>query len=286
MQKCAAKTDGNIIISPLSVASVLSLLLQGADGHTFHQIQQAFGLTGDKAMIAHQFEVYFEQLGIKDEHAKALLIANRLYVQNGVPIKQTFHDTIVEKFHFDIGHANFVQASESAHMINAFVENKTNHHIKHLISPQALGPHTRLVGVNAVYFKGDWKHKFQKSHTFASDFFVDNANVVQVDFMHMHQDLHFTRLDELDASVLELEYANSPLSFFVVLPDSRIGLPTLEGKLKNFDFKKITDTLFKAEVKVALPKFKVQFELSLKEALHEVFWFIFLRQFFLEKFID
>lgn len=272
IQKFAEKTNGNLILSPLSVASVLALLIQGADGQTLQQMQKAFGLTGDKAMIAHQFEYYFNMLGIKDEHAKALLIANRLYVHHGVSIKKEFHDIIVDKFHFDISSINFAQAAESAHMINEYVEEKTNHHIKNLISPAALGPDTRLVGVNAVYFKGDWKYKFDKRQTYASEFFVDNANVVQVDFMHLHEDLHFTRLDELDASVLELEYANSPLSFFVVLPDSRIGLPTLEGKLKNFDFKKITDTLFEAEVKVSLPKFKVEFELSLKEALREVFW--------------
>lgn len=252
------------------MASVLAVLVQGADGNTLHQIQQALGLSGDKATIANQFEQYFETLGVKDNRIKSLLIANRLYVQQGHQIKQSLRDTVMKKFNFDITNINFTQSVESANAINSFVESKTNNRIKDLIKSDALNQDTRLVGVNAVYFKDDWKQKFKKDETFKGDFYLDDTNAVQVDFMHINEEFRYAELDELDASALELEYNSSDLAFVVLLPNSRNGLPELETKLQSYEFAKITDALYKTKVDVTLPKFKVDFELSLNDVLKEV----------------
>lgn len=267
-----AKADGkNVVISPFSVASVLALLVQGADGNTLQQIQQALGVTGDKATIADQFEQYFRSaLGTKLGSSPTLLIANRLYIQNGYQIKQTFHDTITKKFNFDINSLNFAEAVASANTINAFVEKNTNNRIKDLIKSDSLNSDTRLVGVNAVYFKDDWKKKFKTERTTKGDFYLDETNAVQVDFMHINDDFRYAELDDLEASALELEYTNTDLTFVVVLPNSRTGLPALEAKLQNYDFKKISNALYSTKVDVKLPKFKVEFDLNLNQVLKEV----------------
>lgn len=115
------------------------------------------------------------------------------------------------------------------------------------------------------------KNKFDKTVTAPDDFYVSENETVQVDFMKIESNFHLSYIFELDASALEMKYANSKYSFIILLRRSRTGLSTLETKLKNFDLKKIIDSFwYPKEVDVKIPKFKVEHEIKLNEILENV----------------
>lgn len=64
----------------------------------------------------------------------------------------------------------------------------------------------------------------------------------------------------LNATAVELEYANSNFSFVVVLPNKRTGLNELEKSLQTNDWKEISDQMRSQRVNVKIPKFKAEFE--------------------------
>ena len=78
---------------------------------------------------------------------------------------------------------DFGQAVQSATAINQWVEEQTNAKIQKIITPDSLGPLTKLVLVNAIYFKGDWEAKFDKSKTSKGDFHVSPTKTVKTDMM-------------------------------------------------------------------------------------------------------
>jgi serpin B len=78
---------------------------------------------------------------------------------------------------------DFGQAVQSASAINQWVVEQTNNKIKKIITPESLGPLTKLVLVNAIYFKGDWDVKFDKSKTSKGDFHVSPTKTVKTDMM-------------------------------------------------------------------------------------------------------
>ena len=73
--------------------------------------------------------------------------------------------------------------------------------------PGSLDSLTRLVLVNALYFKGDWLHKFNPRHTSQQPFYLGSeTNQVIVPMMFIKEKFRMGYIDEFDSSVLELPY--------------------------------------------------------------------------------
>lgn len=269
-QKCAEESpDKNIIISPHSVASALALLSQGARENTFKQIVRVLHLESDKETIAAEYEKHYSLL--KEAVGQSTLsIANQIYVEQGFQLKQAFRDVAVKKFKSNVDSLDFSKSVAAAQTINSFVESKTNNKIKNLIDPDSLDVNTRLVLVNAIYFKGDWKQKFALSNTSPGDFYVNEIKTVKVDFMRIKDRFQFANLVDLDASALELKYAQSNISFVAILPNNVTGLSALEASLINYDLSKVIGQLLSKMVDVTLPKFKTEYEIELNDVLQKV----------------
>lgn len=52
-----------------------------------------------------------------------------------------------------------------------------------MFSQEEFGPLTRLVLVNALYFKGDWKQKFRKEDTQLMNFITKDGSTVKIPMM-------------------------------------------------------------------------------------------------------
>ena len=79
---------------------------------------------------------------------------------------------------------NFDQSEQSRTEINQWVEEQTNKKIQELIPQGSINASTKLILVNAIYFKGDWDVKFHKSRTYKQDFHVSPTQKKQTDMMH------------------------------------------------------------------------------------------------------
>lgn len=75
------------------------------------------------------------------------------------------------------------EPEEARRHINKFVEETTKNVIKEFLPPKYITPQTIAVMVNAAFFKGDWKSKFEKQHTEKTYFYKNNHKPVYVDMM-------------------------------------------------------------------------------------------------------
>lgn len=212
-----------------------------------------------------------------------LRIANQIYVRQEYPLNRTFRHVAVEQFSTGIERIDFCNSKESARIINDFVEEKTNKKILNMITPDSIKCKTgRLVLINAIYFKGDWLHKFDKSLTAPRVFYPNEIDAFYVDFMNIGESFNVLDLDELDARALKLKYARSELSLVIVLPNKYTGLAALESRLLNYDlmkaFKRFGNRL--RDVIVRIPMFKVEYEIELNKILKNVSVINIFRHFF------
>ncbi|XP_055708014.1 serine protease inhibitor 42Dd-like isoform X8 [Phlebotomus papatasi] len=266
-QQCVAEKGGNVIISPFSVQSALSLAFMGATGDTAREMSTTMGYENpDRNAIADNFATLLSTY--KD--SPLLKIANKIYVQNKYNVKAQFSEIATKKFNSEAQPLNFADNVNSAKTINTWVEDRTNNKIKDLIPADALNEDTRMVLVNAIYFKGLWENKFKVENTKKMPFWTTKDNSVDVDMMHTKADFKYGVFDDLKAVALEMPYKDSDLSMLIILPNERDGLADLEKALGNRDLSDITKNMYKTEVIVDIPKFKIEYEIELKTVLSKM----------------
>jgi serpin B len=83
--------------------------------------------------------------------------ANRVFYQNGSTISEDYLLTTEQVVGSTPQRVDFKQTEEAKNTINRWVEKKTKNKIKDLIPDGVLDEFVRMVLVNAVYFKADWK---------------------------------------------------------------------------------------------------------------------------------
>lgn len=178
----------------------------------------------------------------------------------------------VKKFSSGIESIDFCNSSESARVMNSFVEEKTRGKIKNIIEAKSLNCRSSVVLINAIHFKGNWLYKFDEKLTTQDVFYVDEIDSIYADFMQIKKYFTVLHLDELDARALELKYDNSKFSFVILLPNDYSGLAALESRLTNHDlmkdFKRFDTASSRPEVIVVkIPKFSVVYEMELNKIL-------------------
>jgi len=257
----------NIFFSPLSVHTILSLLYQGANAESENALRTVLNLP-DKETTAAGYERVMNSL--KSAKGVTLDIANKVYVMDKFTMKPAFKQVATTKFNSEAENVNFGDNVNAAKKINTWVESKTNNRIKDLISPDVLDANTRMALINAIYFKGDWKHKFNKDATTKEKFYETKTKTVDVDMMHISEHYNYKEDDKLDAKVLEMPYVNDELSMVFVLPNDVEGMDKLENSLKSYDLSKLTDGMRNIKVDVSLPKFKIESTMQLGDTLKQL----------------
>jgi serpin B len=271
----------NLFFSPYSVFMALGMTYAGARGATQEQTAQAMSLpTSTEALRRRGITreplaptAFARECGslIKNLNAggKAgryeLNVANALWGQRNYTFVPDFIKLAETEYGGKLQRLDFAQPAQAAATINAWVEEQTKDKITNLISAEALGPLTRLVLTNAIYFKGKWVHPFWENGTMRGSFNLPGGSSRQALMMNIHETLGYA--DSNDLQILDLEYVGKDLSMTILLPRQTDGITRLEGSLTCKDLSGWLSSIRRVEVKARVPRFKATSSLSLIPAL-------------------
>ncbi len=249
--------DGNLFFSPYSISSALSMTYAGARGETAAQMEKVLHFAPESGETHAAFEALQERLeAVQAQGAVQLAVANSLWPQKDYPFLPEFLEMVKARYDAGITPLDFAGDTEGARTtINGWVEEKTREKIRDLIAQGNLDPLTRLVLVNAIYFKGSWASRFDAARTEEADFHVAVDSTVKVPMMAQTRKYSYAEMD--DGQVLKLPYEGGDLSMLVVLPREKDGLAALEAGLSLERLAEWTSQLAEREVRVLLPKFKL-----------------------------
>lgn len=278
MQQEANLSGRSFLLAPFSIFTLLVLLGQGAEGRTYSEIAKALHLNSNKAMIATQYHKCYKKMR-RNAGSTIFNVTNRIYVQNGCELNETFQAAAEFKFKCDIQSMDLADAEDSANTINDFIELRTDDKVQTLVTPELLSADTCVVIVNTIYLKGLWEHKFDKKHTKSGTF----STTERATYMNTVNDFNYAELSELKASALEMRYANSSLSFVVILPNFDVKLADVERRLETHDWDNIPSRMQMRKVNVTIPKIKMEISRNLNYVLSRV---CFVRSIFTQQIVD
>lgn len=253
----------NIMISPLSVSIALSMTYNGANGETKTAFDNTLHFSGLTMEEVNQSAKELTDALLAVDPKVTLGIANSIWYRQGFEVEDGFINRNQTYYNAEVQDLDFA-ASQSVNTINNWVDEKTNHKIKSIV--ESLNPDDRMLLINAIYFKGDWRNQFDASKTGSDSFYFENGQSAFVQMMHATGSYPYFENDLIDA--LEMPYGQGNFSMVILLPKEGYKvsdvLDTLNAEVWN-DWQDQFVTV--DEVPVTFPKFKFNYEKDLKDAL-------------------
>jgi serpin B len=195
-----------------------------------------------------------------------LTVADRLWGQKDLAFNEEFLALLRDRYHAPLEPVDFVGAPQAAlAAINNWASTQTHGRIPQILGGDAVGPSTRLILTNAVYFLGNWVKPFHPDTTREGDF-TGVKGPVKVKIMHQKDT--FAHAREGDAQIVELPYKGN-LSMLVVLPDTAAGLPAVEKRMGE-KYDAWVAALRPKEVELELPRWTFTSDLSLVKPLGQL----------------
>lgn len=262
--------EGNLFFSPYSIATALTMTYAGAREETAAQMARVLHLPAEEAQLHSTVAALkgdIERTGAAE--GCQLNIANAMWGQEGFGFLPDFLSLLDQSYGARLTELDFARGTEAARRtINDWVEQQTNGKIKDIIAPGVLDALTRLVLTNAIYFKGDWTHPFEKEQTRDEPFWTSADSSADVPMMHQTERFQYAESD--DCQALLLPYGKGGLAMLALLPRQRDVLAALEESLTLEDVQQWLSRLRSQEVELSLPRFRLTSQFSLADPLREM----------------
>ena len=256
--------DGNLFFSPHSISTCLAMIYAGARGDTEKQMAQVMHFDTGQAQFHSAFGALQDELNAARQKKEFdFNLANGLWSQKNHPFLPAFLDLVKQRYEAKLEQVDFGTGAEPARKeINDWVSAQTRGKIADLLQPGVVNASTRLVLVNAIYFKGRWLHQFKAANTAIAPFNLTRDQSVQAPLMNLTASFKYATPDGLQ--VLELPYLGDDLSMVILLPSEIDGLKKIEDSLIGSQLDLWLGQARAQKVNVFLPKFKLtaQFDLN------------------------
>lgn len=256
LHRALADEPGDLFVSPASIAIAFAMTHAGARGETQQEIARVFHFDSDAKKTHEGFAAALAGWSVAQDDLE-LSVANRLFGEKTVKFEPAFIDLTRTIFAAPLEPIDFKGAAEPARAhINAWVAKRTHDKILDLLPPGGVDPSTRLVLVNAVYFKASWRTPFIEGMTGRADF---HGAAGKRTVMMMEKTGRFAAnvVPGARLKLLELPYT-STYSLVIVLPDTNDGLAAVEKALDVKTLDGWISGLRDQDVAVKLPRFKIE----------------------------
>jgi serpin B len=190
-------------------------------------------------------------------------IGNSIWYREGFPVRTDFLDRTRSFFDAEISALDFSDPG-AADIINAWVRGETNGKIQGIVDPP-IHPLTVMFLINAIYFKGDWTHRFPKDKTVQATFSGLNGVSGPVPLMELRDTLLYAETDSYQA--VDLPYGGKAFSMTVLLPKAGASIQELVASLNPSGWNQIVGGLTRKEGTVYLPRFRMEWERELNDDL-------------------
>ncbi len=299
LMRTFVEKPGNVVFSPLSIGSAMTMATHGARSATREEMLRILAMTGvassgagdlmhvlnsyDASAASVECPSFAKPIGekcgappnadgrcpVRAELKDGLCLSSgshkpaaRVSIANSLMI---LRDGISADYASDLKREYDAEVFQkpSPDAINGWVKSKTGGRIEKMLENPP-GPNDVAILLNAAYFRARWASAFSKQQTKDAPFWVAGKTSALVPTMHQIARLEVVKGDGFRA--IRLPYTVEQLGMVIVVPDATDGVDAIGAKLDDAAFSKFVAALNAAPAKrinLAMPKFKIKYDASL-----------------------
>ena len=257
-----SKSHENVCICPISIYQVVSLVSNGAAGKTYEEIVKSL-IPGAEIRKNTQLLLNINNQDIlRYYNAKT----NIVKMVNGILTK---HPLSTSFLHISKKYNALISLLESVQQVNNWVKENTNGKIEKILDENRNLGNVEMILLNAIYFKSNWKYKFDTKKTSLLPFTNLNKENKNIETMYQEFESIMYYEDE-KIKMIELPYDDN-LSMIILLPSEKYNSVKDYIRKEKEDYTLIFNKLKETKnVKLYLPKFKIEYSSSLKESFQKM----------------
>lgn len=240
------------------------MLLNGAEAETADQIQKA--LKVDQVSLSElnaAYQTLINDLPVADPKVN-LGLANSVWYRNNFKVENDFQSVLKHSFGAEIAGLPFDDASKDR--INQWASDKTNGRIPKVLDQ--IAPEHVMFLLNALYFKGDWKHEFDPKKTVDAPFNLESGQSKNVRMMYSKSTFKAGAGSNYDA--VQLPYANGQFNMTLLIPKGSAKVDEVLRGISGTGWAQLTAGLSEQNITVGLPKFTLNYSSRLNETLQSM----------------
>ena len=256
--------QSSMVLSPLSITIDLGMLNNGADGITRDEIDAVLGSqdVGGAEVINQFCKKMLMESGTLDEKTR-VSIANNIYFNSWkgyellpafVETAQLYYDATPEVRNFSDG--------QTRDAINQWCSDHTAGMIQEALSESEFRDDVVSYLLNAIYFKGEWTHKFNAAETRCSLFDEERA---EVQMMHQYSEFSYAENNVYQSVILP--YGNMAYQMMVFLPKWGKSIDDVLSALGEMDEDEWIYQYGTSHVDLYLPKFETSTDMHLEDIM-------------------
>jgi serine protease inhibitor len=257
-----SQRDSNVFVSPLSASMALGMTMNGAAGTTFDQMRTALAF-GDATQqeINEGYKKLIALLRGLDGSVD-FRIANSIWYRQGVPFTSSFLDAARTWFDAEVQGLDFASPA-ALPTVNGWVDRSTGGKIPTILSE--IRPEHVMFLINAIYFKGSWRDRFDPAETRDAQFRAANGRHQPMKLMHRHGKMRYVVTPQFQA--VDLPYGRDAFAMTVLLPAEGTDVETLAASLRRDAWAGWIAQLREVTMDLYLPRLKLTYERKLNDDL-------------------
>lgn len=228
--------NDNTLVSPLSMAYLLSMIQSGAKGSTLNELNIALDNYDLQPM---------ENIDSKISMANSMWINNR-YKND---INNTFATALKINYHSEVLYDEFINADN----INKWVSEKTYNMINELFPSDSVNSADTIMAlVNAIGINFKWYEEFDCNKTLMGNFLDKNVYMMSSNEKYIESDYYTGFIKDY-----EKLSDNSQYEFMGLLPKKDI-----QDVINNISNDVIKNSITESEANIQIPRFKYEYNVN------------------------
>lgn len=268
MRQSSMENAGNMVISPLSVAYMLGMLNDAANGTTRQEIMHALDFDRYNTNEANQF---FGNLIVNapqvDKQAE-LGIANILLLNTsiGTEFRSQFAVDMKGYYQADVDCMDFSQTDGVVGYVNDWCNRTTKGMIPQILNRDEISASDIALLLNSVYFKAKWLCCFEKQYTEEGDFTTSDGKKVMIPMMF--QTAPFDYVEDETLQAVRLPYSGEKYGMTLILPINRDMSPDdLLNTLTAERWRQMSDSMHSHNIILQMPRYNASYEQDITRSL-------------------